>query len=74
MDLIQTVALGANVRAEMARRGDSQTDLGRVLGISQGSVSARLRGETPFKINELVTLVAYFDVPLARLLEGVAVG
>lgn len=65
-----TAVTGANVRAEMARRGISQSAIGQLLGISQASVSSRLRGATPFNINELVAIAAYLDVPLAVLTEG----
>lgn len=64
---------GANVRAEMARRGISQTALAKSLGLSQPSVSARLRGATPFDINELSAVAHFLGVPLGALIgEGVA--
>jgi transcriptional regulator with XRE-family HTH domain len=62
-----------NVRGEMARKGFTQTRVASALGVSQASVSARLRGVTPFSIDELVTLAQVLDVPLDRLLEGVEV-
>ena len=65
-------ATGANVRAEMARQGVTQMVLARKIGISQAAVSARLRGTTPFDINELTAIAAVLGVPLATLLDGVA--
>lgn len=55
----------------MARRGLSQTALAGHIGKSQTAVSKRLKGETPFDINELATVAAVLGVPLAALTEGV---
>lgn len=64
---------GANVRAEMARRGISQMRLAEALGMSQPAVSARLRGVTPFDINELAAIAEFFNMPVTGLLpEGAA--
>ena len=67
-----SAATGANVRAEMARQGVTQMVLARKIGISQAAVSARLRGTTPFDINELTAIAAVLGVPLDVLLDGVA--
>ena len=72
MTTTASATTGANVRAEMARRGLSQTALAGHLGLSQTAVSARLRGLTPFDINELVLTAEVLGVPLGVLLEGVA--
>lgn len=63
---------GLNVRAEMARKRVSQTALGRHLGMSQAAVSAKLRGQTPFTIDQLASVAALLEVPLETLTEGVA--
>lgn len=62
--------IALNVRAEMARRRVSQTTLGEHLGLKQASVSARLRGKTPFDINELHDIAAFLEVPLGALLAA----
>lgn len=62
-----TDALGRNVRAEMARRLENQADIAEHLGVSPAAVGARLRGETPFKAEEVRTLAAHFGVPVAQL-------
>lgn len=67
-----SLAAGVNVKAEMARRGLSQTTLGRVVGLSQASLSLRLNGRVAFTIDELAKIAAALDVPLATLTEGVA--
>lgn len=59
---------GANVRAEMARRGVSQTTLAQRIGMSQAQVSKRLRGVIAFDINELAAVADFLNVPLALLL------
>lgn len=64
-----TARVGVNVRAEMARRGVSQTELAKQLGISQAAVSARLRGHTPFDVNELARIAVVLSVPAAELLD-----
>lgn len=64
------VETGANIRAEMARRGISQQKLARHLNLAQSAVSSRLRGKTAFDINELVAVAAFLDVPLAILLPA----
>lgn len=66
-----TQIVGANVRAETARKRVSQRQMGAALGISHASVSARLSGRTPIDINELVTMATLLEVPLATLLAGV---
>lgn len=62
------VAVGASVRAELARRKLTQGDVARWLGISQASVSDRLKGKTPFRIDELMTIAEEIGIPLAAML------
>lgn len=45
--------IAANLRAELARHGKTQTWLAGVLGVSQSSVAARLKGDVPFTVVEL---------------------
>lgn len=60
--------IGANVRAEMARRGVSQTALADQLGITQTGVSTRLRGKVAFNVDELAAVAAVLEVPVTVLL------
>ena len=63
-----TALTGANVRAEIARRGMSQATLAQVIGVSQSQFSKRLRGVIAFDINELSAIAKALDIPLADLL------
>lgn len=58
------------IRAAMARRRISQSALAGAIGRSQSGVSRRLKGETPFDVNELVAIARVLDVPVAQLLPA----
>lgn len=58
-----------NIRAEMARGRVSQTRLAEVLGLSQTVVSKRLRGVTPWRIDEVSAIAAALGVPFADLVR-----
>lgn len=62
---------GANIRAEMARHKVSQTTLAAHLGISQASLSDRIRGKVPVDVNELDALAEFFGVPAAAFIASV---
>ena len=57
-----------NVRAEMARRRVTQSQLAEALGIGQPAVSGKLKGRSPFDIDELATISEFLHVPLAALI------
>jgi transcriptional regulator with XRE-family HTH domain len=56
------------IRALMGRRRVSQKELGTVLAMSQPTISARMRGEVTFNLDELEQIAAHFDVPITDLL------
>ena len=60
--------VGPIIRAELARRGLTQAALAQHLGISAAGVSDRLRGVTPWDVNELHTVAQVFDLPMRDLL------
>lgn len=64
--------VGANVRAEMARRKVSQREIGVLLNLKQASVSKRIQGETPWRLVELSAIADFLEVPLAALLGETA--
>jgi len=59
--------VASEVRALMGRHRVSQTALADALGLSQSSLSARLRCELPFDVDELSRVAAHFDVPITDL-------
>lgn len=67
------VQVGANVRAEMARRGITQTQLAEQIGRSQPQLSKRLTGAIPFDINELTAVAEALSVPIEKLTTTTAV-
>lgn len=52
----------------MGRLGVKQTQLAQVLGMSQGSISAKVNGKTPFDLDEIEHLAAFFRIPPSRLM------
>lgn len=67
-DLSTSREVGRNVRAELARRGMSQTEFGARLGLTQNGVSRRLRGVTPWTVVELVIAARALGVSIPYLL------
>lgn len=59
-------AIAAEMRAEMARQGKTQRELGAVLKLDQPSISLRLRGERSFKAEEIAVAAAWLGVPVAQ--------
>jgi transcriptional regulator with XRE-family HTH domain len=62
----------ANVRAEMARRGETQQSLADRIGMKQQGLSRRLRGETRFTVDELQRIADALEVRAAELLGATA--
>lgn len=67
-----TELVAGNVRAEMGRAQKSQAQIGDRLGLSQTAVSARLRGKTPFDVNEIYAIAEFLNVPVMTLMVGVS--
>jgi transcriptional regulator with XRE-family HTH domain len=65
-----TLRVSGEVRAWMARRGVKQQDLADRLGITQPSLSMRLRGRTRWTINDLVIVAETLKVPVSVLLTS----
>ena len=62
--------VGANVRAEAARRGISGSALGRSVGLTQSAMSRRLMGTHPFSVTELAAIAQRLEVPISVLLPA----
>lgn len=60
--------IGREVAAWMTRFGLRQADVASVLGFAQRNVSKRIRGEMPFRIDELLTISRYMGITLSQLL------
>lgn len=60
--------VAAEVRAWRGRMGVTQAQLAQVLNVSQPSISAKLRGKTPFDLDEIERLAAFFGITPAHLL------
>lgn len=58
------------IRVLMAERRVNQTQLAKLLGLSQASTSRKLAGLTEFRIAELITIAAAFDVNVSQLLDS----
>lgn len=60
-----------NLRAEMLRRGLTQIDMAQAMRISMGSVSMRLNGHTPWKLDEAIEVKAWLgtDMSLEELFK-----
>lgn len=59
-----TESVAAEVRALMARRQVSGTDLAHALDIPQTSLARRIRGRYPFDVELLAQIADYFGVPV----------
>ena len=64
-----TLLVSREVRAWMARRDVKQEALATALGITQPSLSMRLRGRTRWTVQDLATVSRVLDVPVAELLS-----
>lgn len=60
------------LRAEMARRRYTSTDLGTVLGISQQSASRRMTGEMGLNLDEVALIADWLGIDPTRLIQAAA--
>ena len=59
-----------NVRAEMARRGVSQTALGAAIGLSQTALYRRLASKTSFTVDQIIAIAKHLDVEVGDLIDS----
>lgn len=62
--------LRANIGAELGRRGLTQQDAARRLDLSRQALSSRMRGDTDFRLGELVALARFLDVSMSVIIDG----
>lgn len=67
-DLPLSQVVAGNIRAEVARRGWTQLDLGRHMGMSRVAVGDRYRNRTPWTVDEIERAAHLFGVRPADLL------
>lgn len=60
--------VGANVRAEMARRNLSQQSMSQKVNLSQQALSRRMTGQIAFSVDELADIAVALDVTLTDLI------
>lgn len=58
-----------NLRAEMARKGNTIEDIGKVVGISYSTIKARFAGRSDWTLGEVETLCDYFKKDFYELFE-----
>lgn len=59
----------ANLRAELARAGLLQKDVGALLGLDQPQVSSRINGKVPWRVTELQTIARHLGVSVDALID-----
>lgn len=50
-----------NLVAEMARKGDTQLVLAKLLNLTQASISRKLKGETAWSLEEVEKICEYYN-------------
>lgn len=58
-----------NLVAEMARRGEKQKDIAKLLGLPVASICMRLKGETKWGIGEIDILCEHFGKDYYQLFK-----
>ena len=69
--------VAAEVRASVARKGVSQTLVAEQAGMSNASLSRKLKGQYPFGVDELLAIAPLLDTTASSILaaaEGAEVG
>lgn len=59
--------IAAEIRAEMARQGISQRELGERLGFTQAGVSRRLLGQKPLEVDDVERIAEALGVSMQQL-------
>ena len=68
--VVANAIIGERVHTQMWRRGKTQTQLAKLLGVTQGSVSNRLRGKTLWTATEVLVVSAWLDVQVTELMPA----
>lgn len=68
MSTTPTPQITANIRAELGRQNKTRAALAREMGVTEMWLSRRVNAQTPFTVDDLATIAAALDVPMADLL------
>jgi transcriptional regulator with XRE-family HTH domain len=69
----EQLQIAARVRAARRARGISQSDLGRILGVTFQQIQKYENGTNRFSAGALVTIARALDMPLSFFFEGINV-
>ena len=58
-----------NLQAEMARRGESTTDLQKLLGIDRSQVYRKLHGQAKWTLEDTFILYEHYKVDIYKLFK-----
>jgi len=70
MDTNSQQRIAESVRALSAAFGDRQEDVANVLGITQNTVSRKLRGLTRWSVEDVERISEHYKVPPSMVLAG----
>lgn len=62
--------ISAVVRALLGWHNETQTQLAKILGMSQQALSARIQGQRPWSAADVAALARHFDVSAGTFYEG----
>lgn len=64
--------LNETIKLLMTRTGRRQVDVAEVVGITRGSLSQRLLGNSGWRVNDLPAVADFFGLTVSELLSGYA--
>lgn len=70
---MQQTTVAANVRAELARRRITQSEVAERLGVSRQNIAQRLNGSVDFRVGELLAIADLLGIPAANFLSDLSV-
>lgn len=59
--MMERKVLFPNLLAEMARKGETQKSIAKVLGVSEPTISLKFKGKSDWTLGEVETLCDYFN-------------
>jgi transcriptional regulator with XRE-family HTH domain len=62
--------IAEEIRALMARRQVSQTELAQAVGVSQATFSERIRGRKPFNLDQLDAIAEHLNVSVESIVTA----